>query len=437
MTDGDILACLRIKRSIAPDVPVDPPNAQPPPSPSLSIPSPHFLRRLRHTNPPCLLLAIVALLLNFVCAVDAALESGNNGGRRLVEVYHPFPYTPEGLIRQLTHAQQAVNKGSLAMALVAKDGVVLVGSRRNLSPLLVGPTPKIGQMDQHIAYVMAGLVPDGRYVVRRGRLLSQQHWFVYGEEVGLPGLLMDLSKVLTSAHYRLPPEGPLGEKKGASFFEEIRPKPSVDPIGDAEAELKKEGLPARYFGVGFLFAGPLTASRAPTPVDEMNEGDNPASSTDVGTSRPTKEASSTYPPWTVYEMGPSGLFVRWSARAIGERGDRAEALLESRYRPGLTLEDCQRLAIHICDSVMEDSSSSRVQTRPQHRHEQTGRSQVTDPSRETCAFPDHLEMASLTRDKGGRARLRRLSDAEVRQLREDLCGKMGLVETAPPSPTSP
>lgn len=52
--------------------------------------------------------------------------------------------------------------------------MVLAGERRDRSPLLApGPSPKIGILDKHVAYVMSGIEPDGRYLVRRGRLLAQ------------------------------------------------------------------------------------------------------------------------------------------------------------------------------------------------------------------------------------------------------------------------
>lgn len=51
---------------------------------------------------------------------------------------------------------------------------MLAGERRDCSPLLApGPSPKIGALDKHVAYVMSGIAPDGRYLVRRGRLLAQ------------------------------------------------------------------------------------------------------------------------------------------------------------------------------------------------------------------------------------------------------------------------
>lgn len=364
------------------------------------------------TGPPCCVFLLVALLticlISPLPTVHAAVEGASTGGRRVVEVYHPFPFTPEGLIRQLTHAQQAVNKGSLSIALAAKDGVVLIGERRDLSPLVVGPTPKIGRLAQHVAYVMAGLVPDGRYLVRRGRALAQKHWFEYGEEVGLPALLMELSKVVTSAHYRAPREGKTGGNKGeksSSFFEEIRSRPSVDPIGDAEAEVRKEGLPARHFGVGFLFAGPEVECEAPALLEPLVEG---------GREGEEMRKDGVYPPWVVYEMGPSGLFVRWSARAIGEGGEQAEALLEARYRPDMSLEACKRLAVQVCDTVLAASSPSAPLP-----------SSFTARQEETI---ENLEMACLTRDGNGRPFLKRLSDEELRQLRGRVSETMGLVE---------
>ena len=294
------------------------------------------------------------------------------------------------------------------MALVGKDGVVLIGERRDLSPLVVRPTPKIGRLDQHVAYVMAGLVPDGRYLVRRGRALAQKHWFEYGEEVGLPALLMELSKVVTSAHYRAPREGKNGGNKGeksSSFFEEIRSRPSVDPIGDAEAEVRKEGLPARHFGVGFLFAGPEVACEAPALLPPFVEG---------GKEDEGGREERIYPPWVVYEMGPSGLFVRWSARAIGEGGEEAEALLEARHRPDMSLEACKQLAVQVCDTVLAASSPS------------------APPSSSSSARQEenieNLEMACLKRDGNGRPFLQRLSDEELRQVRGRVSETMGLVD---------
>jgi 20S proteasome alpha/beta subunit len=76
----------------------------------------------------------------------------------------------------LTHAMHALTntQGSLSLALVSQDGVVLAGERRDRSPLLApGPSPKIGRLDKHVAYIMSGIVPDGRYLVRRGRILAQ------------------------------------------------------------------------------------------------------------------------------------------------------------------------------------------------------------------------------------------------------------------------
>lgn len=274
---------------------------------------------MRRPPSPFLLFLLVPLLLLLLTSTPTHAAEG---GRRVVEVYHPFPFTPEGLIRQLQHAQRAVEQGSLALALAGKDGVVLVGERRDLSPLAVGPTAKIGRLDQHLAYIMAGLVPDGRYLVKRGRTLAQRHWFEYGEEVGLPALLMDLSKVVTSAHYRAPPPSSASESNnekgggttttGKDFFEEVRSKPSVDPLGDAEAEVRKEGLPTRHFGVGFLFAGPEHACEAPSLLRMGTRTEEEKAATAGGGG---------YPNWVVYEMGPSGHFVRWSARAIGE-GER-------------------------------------------------------------------------------------------------------------------
>lgn len=62
---------------------------------------------------------LLLLRLLFVLFLQSARADAPGGGRRLVEVYHPFPFTPDGLIRQLHHAQQAVQRVSSKRASTA------------------------------------------------------------------------------------------------------------------------------------------------------------------------------------------------------------------------------------------------------------------------------------------------------------------------------
>ena len=127
-----------------------------------------------------------------------------------------------------------------------------------------------------------------------------------------------------------------------------------------------------------------------------------------------------HPPWVIYEMGPSGLFVRWSARAIGEGSDRAEALLEKQFHPDMSLEECKRLAVQVCESVLLASS---LEGRGGEREKEEGGDEGSG-----VQMPQNLEMACLTRNAQGRPVFVRLSEEEVRGLRAHVTETMGLID---------
>lgn len=142
-----------------------------------------------------------------------------------------------------------------------------------------------------------------------------------------------------------------------------------------------QGTPARHFGVGFLFAGPRSGREA-API-------TPSSST-------TNDHRTSIPPWVIYEMGPSGMFLRWDARAIGAGSDRAESFLESYYQPGLSLEACKRLAVQVCEQHVLTTGGT-------------------------------IEMATLTRDAKGQAVFERLNEKEIEEIRQMVASEGGLV----------
>lgn len=243
----------------------------------------------------------------------------------------------------------------------------------------------------------------------------QRHWFEFGEEVGLPALLHDLSRVVTSAHYRAPSQAFSEGGKRRDLLDEVRAQPSVDPLGDAEAEARKEGLPARHFGVGFLLAGPEKGYASPgcslSPLDQVKGRKEKDKGKGLSSSGPAP------PAWVLYEMGPSGLFLRWEARAIGEGSERAEALLERLYKPGMSLEEAKRLAVHVADSVLFEEEGKGGERRKDDEEEEDGR-------------PLGLEMAVLARDDEGNPRLTRLGAGEVKRLRQQVAETMGLADPA-------
>lgn len=154
-------------------------------------------------------------------------------------------------------------------------------------------------------------------------------------------------------------------------------------------------LPARHFGVGFLFAG-----RSPLPHGSLGSSDQ------------EEEEGAGRACWCLYELEPTGIFTRWEARAIGEACERAEALLDQECRPMMGLAEAQRAAVHVMDTVLDGVNGS-----------------ANDAER-------RVELAVLTRQDDGHVILRRLSSEEVAALREQVKNRRGLTAGPPPPPSS-
>jgi 20S proteasome alpha/beta subunit len=138
-------------------------------------------------------------------------------------------------------------------------------------------------------------------------------------------------------------------------------------------------LPARHFGVGFLFAG-------------YEPGTDPT------------EGLSNKTCWSLYELDPTGIFVKWDARAVGDASERAEAMLNSEYRQGLSLPEAKKVALHIMDTILDVGAGT--------------------PSKA-------VEMSCLTRSKDGSLSFSRLTDDDIARLRTELTTGMGLVAPEP------
>ena len=102
-------------------------------------------------------------------------------------------FSPDGRLFQVEYAREAVKTGSTSIAVVAKDGIVIVAQRRISSPLMVGDSyQKIFQLDQHLAASSSGLVADGRKLIDYARLECQKHRLTYNEPISVEMLAKKL-----------------------------------------------------------------------------------------------------------------------------------------------------------------------------------------------------------------------------------------------------
>jgi proteasome alpha subunit len=97
-------------------------------------------------------------------------------------------FSPDGRLLQVEYARQAVKRGSTAVGLVVKDGVIL-GATKSSAPLSVSDTyKKISEVDNHIGLVGSGILADARDLVESARVKAQINRITYGESISVQSL---------------------------------------------------------------------------------------------------------------------------------------------------------------------------------------------------------------------------------------------------------
>jgi proteasome alpha subunit len=110
-------------------------------------------------------------------------------------------FSPDGRLYQVEYAREAVKRGTTAVGIKAKDGVILIVDKRVSSKLLEPLSiEKIFKIDEHIGVASSGLVGDARALVDRARVESQINRVTYDEPIEVEALakrLCDHMQTLT------------------------------------------------------------------------------------------------------------------------------------------------------------------------------------------------------------------------------------------------
>lgn len=105
-------------------------------------------------------------------------------------------FSPDGRIFQVEYAREAVKRGTTALGIVYKDGVLLAVDKSIDYPLLVPESiEKIYQVDEHIGAASSGLIADARRMVEDARLECQRNRMAYDEEISVSELTRRISNV--------------------------------------------------------------------------------------------------------------------------------------------------------------------------------------------------------------------------------------------------
>jgi len=102
-------------------------------------------------------------------------------------------FSPDGRLYQVEYAREAVKRGTTAVGIKAKDGVVLIVDKRVSSKLLEASSiEKIFKIDAHIGVASSGLVGDARALVDRARIECQINRVSYDEPIEVEALAKKL-----------------------------------------------------------------------------------------------------------------------------------------------------------------------------------------------------------------------------------------------------
>ncbi len=102
-------------------------------------------------------------------------------------------FSPDGRLYQVEYAREAVKRGTTAVGIKAKDGVVLIVDKRVSSKLLEASSiEKIFKIDEHIGVASSGLVGDARALVDRARVECQINRVTYDEPIEVEALAKKL-----------------------------------------------------------------------------------------------------------------------------------------------------------------------------------------------------------------------------------------------------
>lgn len=95
----------------------------------------------------------------------------------------PTMYSPDGRIYQVEYAIETVKRGTLALGIKCKEGIIMAVEEKPRALQTSHVTQKIFQVDYHIGVAAAGYIPDARVQVDYARYFSQGNRMTYDEPV--------------------------------------------------------------------------------------------------------------------------------------------------------------------------------------------------------------------------------------------------------------
>jgi proteasome alpha subunit len=102
-------------------------------------------------------------------------------------------FSPDGRLYQVEYAIETVRRGTLAIGVKSKTGVILAVEEKARKLQMTSVTQKIFQVDDHIGVAAAGYIPDARTQVDHARFFAQSNRLIYDEPVDVEGVAKNIA----------------------------------------------------------------------------------------------------------------------------------------------------------------------------------------------------------------------------------------------------
>lgn len=102
-------------------------------------------------------------------------------------------FSPDGRLYQVEYALETVRRGSPAVGIKSKDGIILAVEEKPRKLQNSDITQKIFQIDDHIGVAAAGYIPDARSQVDNARFFSQSNRMIYDEPIEVEAVAKHLA----------------------------------------------------------------------------------------------------------------------------------------------------------------------------------------------------------------------------------------------------
>ena len=102
-------------------------------------------------------------------------------------------FSPDGRLYQVEYAIETVRRGTVAVGIKSKDGIVIAVEEKPRKLQISETAQKIFQIDDHVGVAAAGYIPDARSQVDNARFFSQSNKMIYDEPVDVETIAKHLA----------------------------------------------------------------------------------------------------------------------------------------------------------------------------------------------------------------------------------------------------